>query len=559
MSRRGASLALGASLLLAGCAVATPTASSKPDTSSSASATTVGTHQPPAQIEHRIGVRVADGAGEFYDRQTGERFVPRGANLIRLGTYHVTLDPRSYDPAEIDSVLGAMADFGYNVVRVFHDHRTGGLAAPEGLSAAYMDNVADLLARAHEHGLYVILTQDWLPDGGRYAFEGDPDIESINALYLSRGGVDANVRFFTDFVQALLDRGAALDALWAYELRNELYFQADAAPFSLHSGIVTTANGESYDLADPAAHTRMLEENLVSWADTMRAAIRTLDPTALVTIGFFEPYGPNPSRIGDERIIETGAVIADSSLDFIDLHGYPGGSIDLGQLAENFKLPTLTEKPIVLGEFGAFSNVYPTAEIAAQALISWQAASCPLGFDGWLFWTWDAGGGGQVWNGTDADAVIANALAPVNRPDPCATTGGLPTNLALGAPATASAAGADFPPGAAVDGSNESWWSAARGPTAWIEVDLGAPVDVRELRLSISQYPAGETEHRIFGRATPGGPLTLLDTLRGSTSDPGVLVVTPDTPWPGIRFLRIETVTSPSDVAWREIEVYAAN
>jgi hypothetical protein len=549
--------------LLAACTTASPVPQASSQASSPASPAPTATSTPPAPAaepaEHRIGVRAVDGVGEFYDRMTGARFVPRGANLIRLGTYHVTLDPRTYDPAEIDAVLTEMADAGYNVVRVFHDHRAGGLPSADGLSAEYMDNVADLLSRARTHGVYVILTQDWLPDGGRYAFESDPDIDGINALYLSRGGVDANVRFFTDFVQALLDRGAALDALWAYELRNELYFQADAAPFSLRSGSVTTANGSTYDLADPDAHSRMLEENLVYWADTMRDAIRVLDPTALVTAGFFEPYGPNPSRIGDERIIETGAVITDSSLDFIDLHGYPGGSINLAQLAENFKLPAVTEKPVVLGEFGAFRNVYPEPNVAAQALISWQAASCPLGFDGWLFWTWDAGGGGEQWNGTDADGDVAAALAPIGRPDPCSAAGGLPTNLALGAPVSASSAGADFPPEAAVDGNNETWWSAGHGPTAWIEVDLGSPVTVGEVRLSISQYPAGETEHRVYGRAAAGGPLTLLETHRGPTADPGVLDVTPSTPWTQIRFLRIETVASPSDVAWREIEVYAAD
>src|SRR5712692_651029 len=35
--------------------------------------------------EHRIGVRVVNGIGEFYDRVTGQKFVPRGNNYIRLG------------------------------------------------------------------------------------------------------------------------------------------------------------------------------------------------------------------------------------------------------------------------------------------------------------------------------------------------------------------------------------------------------------------------------------------------------------------------------------------
>ena len=33
------------------------------------------------EIVHRIGVRVVNGGGEFYDRQTGLQFHPRGYNL----------------------------------------------------------------------------------------------------------------------------------------------------------------------------------------------------------------------------------------------------------------------------------------------------------------------------------------------------------------------------------------------------------------------------------------------------------------------------------------------
>ena len=42
--------------------------------------------EPVPQPEHRIGVRVVNGAGEFYDRLSGEKFIPRGNN-------HISLDP----------------------------------------------------------------------------------------------------------------------------------------------------------------------------------------------------------------------------------------------------------------------------------------------------------------------------------------------------------------------------------------------------------------------------------------------------------------------------------
>ncbi len=40
----------------------------------------------PADAPHRIGVRIVNGSGELFDRRTGRRFVPRGANYVRLAT-----------------------------------------------------------------------------------------------------------------------------------------------------------------------------------------------------------------------------------------------------------------------------------------------------------------------------------------------------------------------------------------------------------------------------------------------------------------------------------------
>jgi hypothetical protein len=155
----------------------------------------------------------------------------------------------------------------------------------------------------------------------------------------------------------------------------------------------------------------------------VRAAIRQVDPTALVTIGFFQPKGPNPTRIGDPRVIRAGPAIAQSEADFIDLL-YTGLELSLQQYVQNFELPQPTAKPIVMGEFGAFQFAYPTVSQAAGALRSWQIESCRYGFDGWLFWTWDAteaaAGEPPLWNEMSEGAVIGQALAPKNRPDPCA-------------------------------------------------------------------------------------------------------------------------------------------
>jgi hypothetical protein len=374
----------------------------------------------PPPVEHRIGVRVVDGAGELFDRTTGAKFVPRGANLVRLDSYHDTLDPSAYDPTRIEATFARMQADGYNVVRVFNDHRVGGLVDATGrLSGAYLDDAVDLLARAKAHGIYVMFTQDWLPEGPVYAFASDPGIEDVNAFYLSGGGLTASAAFEVDFAAGLIARHAALDAVFAFELRNELYFSASHAPFSMKSGTVTTANGKTYDMADAASRRKMLDEGLNYWIDRVRSDVLAVDPTALVTVGFFQPQQPNPSRLGDDRLIETAAAISSSSADFIDLHAYPGSDINLPQYVQNYGLPKVTVKPILMGEFGTAHDQFATVSAASTALVNWQVQSCGYGFDGWLLWTWDTTEQPDFWNAVDQGGVIEKALAPSKRPDPC--------------------------------------------------------------------------------------------------------------------------------------------
>jgi len=508
-------------------------------------------------VEHRIGVRLAGVQDELFDRVTGEEFVPRGVNLIRLSAgNHSTLDPGKYDPARIEDTLSDLSAAGYNVVRVFLNSRAGGMpGTSEPLSPGYLDNAVDLLARAKTHGLQVMYTQDWLPESPAWSFPSDPLIDNVNSMYLSRGGVEANQRFFREWVTGLIARGAAFDALLAYELRNELYFTDLYPPFNLSSGTVATANWLSYDLAEPGVHRRLLEENLVFWVDTMRTEILTVDPTALVTVGFFQPKGPNTSRVGDDRIIETEAVIRDSKLDFVDLHGYPGGELDLGQIVENYGLPPVTAKPIILGEFGAEHGAFPTIDQAVGALVDWQVESCAHGFDGWLLWTWDSDEQPEFWTGVDDNGAIAGALSPSIRPDPCEPGDlGLPVELAEGASVRVSSELSDGPGSSAVDGLFDTVWNSGAGPHQWIEIDLGEEHIVESIRLLVAQNPAGATRH-VISVMGDTGEFQEVATLTGETSDGDWLEVPLLEPLEHVRVVGVETFESPSWVAWREISI----
>jgi hypothetical protein len=528
----------------------------------------------PIPPEHRIAIRTVDGVGEFYDRNSGEKFVPRGNNYIRVATqqgysgesifYHSTFNTDQYNADEVDMALTRMHAEGYNVVRVFitgacKDYCMGDSSA--GLRDGYIANVVDFLHKAKSYGIYVIITLDGEPGSPYYIRLLDTtwseDFQGSNKSFLTGGGLLVARVFWQDFIDKLLSQGAPLDAILAYELRNELFYEANATPLSYQSGVFKTVNGKTYDLASSEDRQNMMDENVLYWIDQVRIAIMERDPTALVTVGFFVPQTPVPTRIGDPRLVETRPVIWQSSLDFIDLHPYPGFSFSLSQYVENFGMQGMQEKPIIIGEFGAIRSSYSSEDMAAGALQDWQSESCQYGFDGWLLWTYDMPD--QVfYNALSGEGQIDQALAPANRPDPCLPGSFTFTehNLALKAHTEASRALPDQPASGAVDGTIDMWWGAGAFAPQWILIDLGSPQTVGKIHLAITQSPPGETIHQIWVGSEIDN-LYLLHTFEGYTVFGQVLEFAPESPLDNIRYVRVNTRQSPSWVGWEEIEVLA--
>jgi hypothetical protein len=241
----------------------------------------------------------------------------------------------------------------------------------------------------------------------------------MNANFLPPAGLKANQVFYQDFVRELLKLNASTEYIYSYQLRNEMFYDTDQPPLSFSSGVVKTANGNSYDMSKPSDKDLMVKENLVYWLDEMRTSILEVDPTALVSVGFFHPQEPNPTRFGDPRLAVTEPAIWQSTLDFVDLHPYPGFELNLKQHVENYGMKGMQEKPIIMGEFGGASSSFSSIQAAAQALTDWQVESCKYGFDGWIFWTWDLTEQPDFFNALMNDGVINGAIAPLTRPDPC--------------------------------------------------------------------------------------------------------------------------------------------
>lgn len=131
-------------------------------------------------------------------------------------------------------------------------------------------------------------------------------------------------------------------------------------------------------------------------------------------------------------------------------------------------------------------------------------------------------------------------------------------NVARGRSVAASAEQMPTPATNAVDGDPTSLWIAGDFAPQWIEIDLGAPVQVAAIRLGVAQAPReGDTVHAVLGRS-PEGSYRELHVFDGRTTDGEVLEYVPPTPWGDVRYLRVETRASPSWVAWREVEVFAS-
>ena len=395
-----------------------------------------GKPKPPAPkpAVHRVATRTVGGFSELYDRQTGRRLVLRGNDYHRVdpgqtGTDQVTFGVGRYDGARAEAALGAMQALGYNTARVFLagecPHGCVGDPRTRRLSGPYLGNVADFLRRAKRHQIFVILTMGFLPANTLYDSLLNRDtsalVQNVNINYLTAGGIQAWQLFWEDLIKGLRARKAPLDEVLAYDIRNEIAYVKDWPPFSLTSGALHAPNGRTYDLADAAARVRLMDDGLVHYVNRVRAAIRKVDPTALVDASFFVPEAPNPTRMGDPRILRTQGVIERSQADLVDIHIYPGFDLSLAQFMQNFGLSGPTRKVVIVGEYGAFRDAYPSAAAGLQAMKALQAGSCPYGIDGWLLWTWDTAESGEsLWNATDAGGLLANGLAPKNRPDPCA-------------------------------------------------------------------------------------------------------------------------------------------
>lgn len=103
----------------------------------------------------------------------------------------------------------------------------------------------------------------------------------------------------------------------------------------------------------------------------------------------------------------------------------------------------------------------------------------------------------------------------------------------------------------ALDGSIDTSWVSGLNAPQWIEFDLGEPIEISTIRLTVDQGSPGLSVHRVHAGAHDN-PGRLAATLEGETSDGDVLEAEVGYE---VEFIRVLTTESPSWAAWAEIEI----
>ncbi|MCZ7533742.1 MAG: discoidin domain-containing protein [Acidimicrobiia bacterium] len=540
--------------------IVAPPSSTSSTVTTSTSLTTSTTAPPAPPQEHWISIE----GDSFVDTRTESPFVPIGVNLLlKVGGGGGDRMFALYDPEWVDTQLDGIVSLGMNTVRFFLDMCMECTTTNSGIRPEYLDNLADLLTRLEAHGLVALPTSNDVPDPG---FSNrlpccEPFGGYRNSLYLAPEGQQIAIEYWTQLIEGVKERGAPTHHILGWQLANEQFYLRDVPPISTTTGSVTTADGETYDLADDSAVDSMVVNNLRSYVTNVGNAIREVDEGALITMGFFSAEDPESGRVGlDNRWVIPDDILADSTLDFVDLHAYPGLGGEWDAIASSYGIADEEPpSPILLGEFGAFESAYVTPSEGAAAMARWQSASCEYGFDGWLLWFWGADKDDEVIPVDVDDAAIARAISPAVRPDPCDVGPFESSNLALGRPTTASAQESDtYGSNKVTDGSDATWWSAGAGPPQWVEIDLEEGRTVGRVEILIGHVsPPGPQTHRVYLRGPDqSGKGELAGEIQANAAQGDVLTITFE-PATDIRYVRVETTRMDGWVILHEIRVFA--
>ncbi len=381
------------------------------------------------------GVVVRD--GRFVIRETGELFRPVGFNYIRLFNEQRTADHDNfsrtgYDVSEHAIMLRRLAANGFNTVRVFINFQPGEVIEQRDsteLSASYLDNITDFLARAKTHGVYVMLSMRRHPNLPRYVQLRDATdgiVTGENRRFLRSGWIRAKTRYMQDFLTEIVRRNPqALSAVFAVDIQNEVCLYPSQKPFSLTEGEFTAPDGRTYDLA--TQKQELADGAAIHFVNVCADAIHEVFPGVLVNVNVFTYAAVGRSGPCDfhednaawrNRIPFRPLAIVGSRADMVDVHFYTSTLDGYQRDLESIEFDELKRaakaagKPLIVGEFGLFKSQFnDNFDAACRFLKHEWLPALNHDWQGWLYWTYDTHEQRRLWNAADREFAIFEMLA----------------------------------------------------------------------------------------------------------------------------------------------------
>jgi len=425
--------------------------------------------------EHIISKAIINSQPYLYNKSTGKIFIPRGN--VYANTQQVP-DPwggtstsgwewfyPNYDKSKITQDLQKMQTDGYNSIRVAVSPITIGSPSSQGLNIQMLKNIADFLNTAKQHNIFVLLTVSLWPHSGGYAPASDPqdpllDVGGGNFFYLSPKALETRKKYLRDLINGLKQEGAPLDIIWAYDLDGEIAFSPNLKPFKNYQGQIITNAGNFSITGNTSKQEKeyIMNKNIIVYINTLTSTIKSVDPTALVSVQMYPPalqIPPGQEGNSDfERYVPAKWLVASPNVKEGDLSGVDTDLIALSmypntygqnyqcQLSSlqipgiggdcNYPLrPGTNPKPIFVEEMGyvrnsgAQENVLSASE-AAPKIKNWMSLECSAGIRGWHMFTWntlfnrnDGTSVSDYFTAIEDNEAINNAIKPTVWPNIC--------------------------------------------------------------------------------------------------------------------------------------------
>ncbi|MCP4783006.1 MAG: hypothetical protein GY878_05590 [Fuerstiella sp.] len=419
----------------------------------------VAATQTQVQALERIGIRASEDRAQFILKESGTPFFVKGFNYVRLrsaegssGGDHATFDADTrstrahYSPDRAEAMFSALEKAGYNTVRVFIIGRSkinpgiaGDYDSTKAFHEPYMENVLDFLRRATRHGIRVFPTfgDGGVPMNAHYRERLPGKGHNKNVFVLTKDGIAARVEHITSFLSYIKDREPSLLAtLLGLQCQNEAYLRADQWPFTENEGSIVAANGKTYDLSRTDERQALMDEGYSHYHASIVAAVKAIDDEMLVAEGVFVPRavgkdpkdhaGVWPGKTRDERYPPTLTTLGAGSLDFLDVHFYrtrkkepADEAFRLNLASTGFFTPEMAEirkeKPVILGEFGAFDHVEKTFGEAVDNMVRVRDLALDAGVNGMLYWTYDCFEQARLYHAASDWALFVHKMGDFER------------------------------------------------------------------------------------------------------------------------------------------------